>query len=159
MVHHEESADRPESYDPLAPMKEDPRRDYPRTPTRDTGMSGQQSTTQQVQNAADAAKAKGQEMMDRTQQQADAQREQAADRLGDVADTVREKQDQLPGGQTTQRVATTVADKMDQASVYLRQNDVSDITNDLQAFARAHPAESLVAAAALGFVIGRALRS
>jgi len=169
MADHERPVDQPEPYDPLAPMKETPRSDQLRTPTSDTGMPGRQSTspestqsqstTQQAQQAAEAAKAKGQEMMNRAQQQADIQRERTASRLGDVADTMREKQQQLPGGQTTQRVAATAADKMDQASVYLRQHEVSDMVNDLQQFARAHPTESLVAAAALGFLVGRALRS
>jgi hypothetical protein len=156
MVNHEHPEDRPEPYDPLAPMKKTPRSDQVNTPMRET--SGQQSTQQQAQQAADAAKAKGQEMMDRAQQQADAQRERTADRLGDVADTMREKQQQLPGGETTQRVAATAADKMDQASMYLQQHDMTDIANDLQQFARAHPTESLVAAAALGFLVGRAMR-
>ena len=169
MVDQERPTDQPEPYDPLAPMKKTPRSDQLRTPTSDTGMSGRQSTpsqstqsqsaTQQAQQVTDAAKAKGQEMMDRAQQQADVQREKTADRLGDVADTVREKKEQLPGGETTQRVAATAADRMDQASVYLRQHDMGDIANDLQQFARAHPTESLVAAAALGFMVGRMLRS
>jgi hypothetical protein len=36
---------------------------------------------------------------------------------------------------------------------------MGDIANDLQQFARAHPTESLVAAAALGFMVGRMLRN
>lgn len=157
MVNHERADERPEPYDPLAPMKTPSRSDQLRTPAPET--SSQQTTQQQAQQVADSAKAKGQEMMDRAQQQADAQRERTADRLSGVADTMREKQQDLPGGETTQRVAATAADKMDQASTYLQQHDMGDIVNDLQQFARAHPAESLVAAVALGFLAGRALRS
>ncbi|HEX3721344.1 MAG TPA: hypothetical protein VHV31_01050 [Nitrolancea sp.] len=146
MVYREQPADRTSGFDQDVP------------PRANQGTGQQQSGTQQAQQAADAAKAKGQEMMDRAQQQAEAQRRMTADRLGDVADTVRQKQDQLPGGETTQRMAATAADKMDQASDYLQRHDMGDIANDLQQFARAHPTESLVAAVALGFLFGRALR-
>ena len=159
MVNYERTEEQPEPYDPTAPMKKTPRSDELHTPSPETSGQGQQSTSQQAQQAAESAKAKGQEMMDRAQQQADIQRERTADRLSDVAGTMREKQQQLPGGPTTQRVAATAADKMDQASDYLQRHDMNDIASDLQRFARAHPTESLVAAAALGFLVGRALRS
>lgn len=146
MVYHEQPADRTSRFDQDVPPRTNP------------DAEQQQSGPQQAQQAADAAKAKGQEMMDRAQKQAEAQRRMTADRLGDVAETVRQKQDQLPGGETTQRMAATAADKMDQASDYLQHHDMGDIANDLQQFARAHPTESLVAAAALGFLFGRALR-
>jgi len=156
MTSFDRSKEQPMSYDPTAPMRT-PQSEQMSTPPRDT--RSQPSTQQQVQQTAEAAKAKGQEMMDRAQQQADVQRQMTADRLGGAADALRDKQQQLPGGETTQRVASTAADKMDQASTYLQQHDMNDIVADLQGFARAHPTETLVAAVALGFLVGRSLRS
>lgn len=157
-----EHPERAEDYDPTAPFDRETGNDQTRTsqPRReDDRVQGEQSTQQQAQQAVDTAKAKGQQMMDRAQQTADTQRQQTADRLGDAADTLRQNKEQLPGGEMTQRAATTAAEKMDQASGYLQQHDVGDMMSDLQQFARAHPTESLIGAVVVGFMVGRMLRS
>jgi ElaB/YqjD/DUF883 family membrane-anchored ribosome-binding protein len=51
-----------------------------------------------------------------------------------------------------------VADKLDAASVYLRDKDSQQLMADLEALVRRKPTESLLVAAGVGFLFSKILR-
>lgn len=92
-------------------------------------------------------------------ERADAGRERAAEGMHTAAEQVREKAEQLPGGEHTGQIAHKAADTMESAAGYMREHDVNEMASDLQQIVRDHPREALIAAAAVGFLVGRAMRS
>jgi len=75
------------------------------------------------------------------------------DRVSDMATKVRDKASQ---------VADTVTEKVGQArettASYLQENDFNRIGKDVMNVCRRYPAQFLIAAAAVGFLIGRTRR-
>lgn len=88
----------------------------------------------------------------------DAQRDSVAGGLDKVATTLRDRADQIPGGDKTTQMAQTAAERLQTASSYIKQNEVSDMMTDVESFVRTHPTESLVVALAAGFLLGRTIR-
>jgi len=89
----------------------------------------------------------------------DAQRDTVAGGLDSVASQLRDRAETIPGGDKTTQIAQTAADKIETASGYLRETEVSDMMSDVEGFVRSHPTESLVIALAAGFLLGRAIKS
>ncbi|MFN8474843.1 MAG: hypothetical protein U0822_21820 [Anaerolineae bacterium] len=86
---------------------------------------------------------------------------QAADSLGDVADTLRQTSQQLQqtNAQPLAGAADMAADRVEQFSNYLRDRNVNDIVADVEDFAREQPVLFISAAFALGLVAARFLKS
>jgi len=84
-------------------------------------------------------------------------REAAARGLQSAAATLREKADSLPGGQKVTSFAHSTADTLSSTADYVRQNDVKSMMGDLETMVKNNPGPSLLAAAAVGFLIGRAV--
>lgn len=89
----------------------------------------------------------------------DHQRERASHGMESAADQMREHADQIPGGQRTSDIANQAADRVEDVAHYIADRDMSVMISDLEQVVRDHPKESLIAAAAAGFLVGRALRS
>jgi ElaB/YqjD/DUF883 family membrane-anchored ribosome-binding protein len=89
---------------------------------------------------------------------ADQARVSTAGGLQRAASKVQETADQLPGGQTVQNAARSVASGMERSASYLREHDFSDMQADAENFVRRHPGKTLIAALAAGFLLGQALR-
>lgn len=89
----------------------------------------------------------------------DAQRDTVAGGLDTVATQLRDKAETIPGGEKTTQIAQNAAEKIETASSYLRENEVSDMMTDVERLVRSHPTESLVVALAAGFLVGRAFKS
>ena len=51
-----------------------------------------------------------------------------------------------------------VADKMKTSASYLRTHTFADMSDDVISVCRRHPAQALISAAVLGFVVGRIVR-
>jgi ElaB/YqjD/DUF883 family membrane-anchored ribosome-binding protein len=132
----------------LAPEENDPARSTGvRTEGRNQGYTQGQS--------GDTGQGQAQKVIER----ADAGRERAAEGMHTAAEQVREKAEQLPGGERTGQIAHKAADTMESAAGYMREHDVNEMASDLQQIVRDHPREALIAAAAVGFLVGRAMRS
>ncbi len=56
------------------------------------------------------------------------------------------------------RFALRAAEGMHAAAGYLQEHNTSEIANDVEEYVRAHPLQSVAAAIAAGFVVGRVLR-
>lgn len=91
----------------------------------------------------------------KTLEQVDQQRQTAASGLDAAASTLHESAEKLPGGEKVSRAAHATADKVQQTADYVREHDVSAMVQDIQGVVRRYPGESLLAAAAVGFLVGR----
>jgi hypothetical protein len=86
------------------------------------------------------------------------QRENAAGGLDRVASTIHENAGSIPGGQKISRVAHGIAGGMESTASYLREHDFKAMGEDVVGVARRHPAQALLSALLLGFLLGRAAR-
>jgi hypothetical protein len=88
----------------------------------------------------------------------DQQRENVSSGLDRAASTLHEKAADFPGGPRAVRAAHRVADGMEATASYLREHDLADMRDDVVDICRRHPVQTLISAAAFGFLLGRALR-
>jgi hypothetical protein len=96
-------------------------------------------------------KTKVQDVGARAAQRADQARVGAAAGLDSVASNLHEK------GERVASAAHSAADAVAHGAEYLRGNDVQTMLSDLMEVIRRNPGPSLLGAAALGFMLGRAL--
>jgi hypothetical protein len=88
----------------------------------------------------------------------DRRRGTAADGLDRFAETIHAKAGSVPGGARMERAAHSVANGIETTASYLRDHRVSEMKDDLVSACRKHPAQALVSALVIGFVIGRVAR-
>jgi ElaB/YqjD/DUF883 family membrane-anchored ribosome-binding protein len=81
--------------------------------------------------------------------------ESVSDMARAAASAVRERADQLPGGQKVQQFAQSAAERLSTTADYVRSHDAKRMLADVERVVKNNPGSSLVVAAALGFVIGR----
>lgn len=140
--------------------------DRGRTPTAGTQDYNPEGAAQEVKGKADeameTAKQRTGEAVDRVREQAGAAagtaKEKAHEGLHNAADAVRERAQDLPGGERTTQAAYRAAEKLDVAANYVRDHDMQEMMGDMEGFVRQYPTQSLVAAAIAGFLLGRAVR-
>lgn len=111
--------------------------------------------------AKDQASAKADQAKAQASEKADAGIDQAASGVDKLADTIRDKAessgDEGAMGAITGQ-ATMVADKLDQASGYLREKDSEELISDLESLVRRKPMESVAVAVGVGFILSKAFR-
>jgi membrane-bound lytic murein transglycosylase B len=86
------------------------------------------------------------------------QRENVADTLGRAASALHQKANDVPGGPKVVRLTHSLADGMESTASYLRGHDFSEMGKDVLDVCRRNPKQSLIAALAIGFLIGRSRR-
>jgi hypothetical protein len=96
-------------------------------------------------------KNKAREVGTRAAERADHARAGAAAGLDSVASTLHQKGEQVASA------AHGAADAVSYGAAYLRENDVRTMLSELAEVIRRNPGPSLLGAAALGFMLGRAL--
>ncbi len=102
-----------------------------------------------VSEAADQAKRKAQDFGNAAKQSIDQSRGSAADAMDSTADKL---------GQANTGPTGKMAEGLHSAASYVRQNDIASMMSDLGTAIKNNPTPSLIAAAALGFILGSALR-
>jgi len=110
-----------------------------------------------VANAADQAKAKASEYSRTASQKIDQGRMSTASGLESAANSLRNSAQ--TGGQAISQFANTAADKLQNTASYMRDHNVSQMYGDIEHVVRRNPGPSLIAAAAVGFLLGAALRN
>ena len=113
--------------------------------------SSQESASIIDDGRAGTLKSKVQDVGARAAQRADQARVGAAAGLESVASSLHEK------GERVASAAHSAADAVAYGAEYLRDNDVQTMMGDLMEVIRRNPGPSLLGAAALGFLLGRAL--
>ena len=120
------------------------------------------SETEDLKNRATeiASKARNRvsEMANSASETLNRQRRAAAGGLGQVAATIHDKAENLPGGPRAVNLAHDIADGMESTASYLREHDFEDMRDDLINICRRHPAQALLSALAAGFLLGRVIR-
>ena len=117
-----------------------------------------QDVKEQVSDIAAKTKEKVGQVSEALSDKLDEQRTNAADGLGRVASTIHEKADSIPGGATVADFTHSIADGMESTANYLREHDFSDMSKDVMSICRKYPIQSMVAALAVGFLVGRSRR-
>ena len=113
-------------------------------------MSDRNPLEQSLKNSAES-------VADRASSRASDIKESVSDMARTAAAAVRDRADQLPGGQKVQQFAQAAAERLGTTADYVRNQDPKRMLADVQRVVRNNPGSSLVVAAALGFVIGRSL--
>ena len=118
------------------------------------------STLDEVSNVSGKIREKGSELGRRAVASIDDRRVGVADGLEGAARGLHNKADSIAGsGERVSRATHEVADKVENASRYIRDKDAKDMLADVESMVRAHPTRSLLAVLAVGFLAGRALRN
>lgn len=135
----------------------------------DAPPTGIGAVTEQVKETASQALEQGQQAAgqavdkakDTVKSQLSNQKEKAVSTLGSFTDALMHTGDQLR--QSGQGVfggyAETLADKVDHVAGYLRENDIDDLTAQVEDFARKQPALFIGGAFILGVALARFLKS
>ena len=121
----------------------------------DTGLN---DVKDRVSETTSKMKEKVGHIADTASKTIDQQRQNAADTLGRAASAVHENADRLPGGPKVANLTHSMADGIESTASYLRRHDFSGMGKDLMDVCRRYPTQSVVAALAVGFLIGRSRR-
>jgi ElaB/YqjD/DUF883 family membrane-anchored ribosome-binding protein len=89
----------------------------------------------------------------------DENRSAAATGLDKAASAIHQTAESLPGGEKVSGLAHAAADKLSSTAGYVRAHDVNRMMADVETLVKNSPGPSLLAAAAIGFLVGRAFSS
>lgn len=123
---------------------------------KDTAKDKAQEMSSKAGELGDKAQSKADEMGTKAQKAADQGMDKASEGLDSTADMLRKRGAEQGG--TADHIASTVADKLDVASEYLRDKDSDQVLSDLEDLVRRRPLESLLAAAGIGLLLSRIIR-
>lgn len=124
----------------------------------DQAADAAQSAKEKITEAATTAKDKVSDAGRQAVGKVDEKRGPAADALDSAASTLHEKAEDLPGGETVRNVAHSAAEKLESTAGYIREHDVRAMFSDVEDIVKRNPGPSLLIAAAIGFLVGRAFR-
>ena len=132
--------------------------------TKDTGFTSSASDAaskagSQISDAASQAKEKVSSVGRTAANKIDENRDSAAGGLESAASTLHDKADSLPGGEKVTGLAHSAADKLGATADYVREHDVNGMMADLERLVKNNPGQSLLAAAVVGFLVGRTFSS
>jgi ElaB/YqjD/DUF883 family membrane-anchored ribosome-binding protein len=86
----------------------------------------------------------------------DENRGAAASGLDKAASALHENAGSLPGGEKVSSLAHAAAEKLSSTAEYVRRHDANRMMADVETLVKNNPGPSLLAAAAIGFLVGRA---
>jgi len=89
----------------------------------------------------------------------DENRDAAANGLDKAATSLHDKAETLPGGEKVTNLAHATADKLSTTANYIRDHDVKRMMGDVETVVKNNPGRSVLVAAAIGFLVGRAFSS
>jgi ElaB/YqjD/DUF883 family membrane-anchored ribosome-binding protein len=118
--------------------------------------TAEETWREQVAEQATAAKDRASSMARTAAERLDEGRSTAADRLDDAASAVQGRADDLPGGRARE-FAYAAAEQLNTTADYVRSHDINRMKTDVETLVKNNPGPSLLAAAAVGFLLGRAL--
>jgi hypothetical protein len=131
---------------------------------KETAGAVTEEAKQRLGQATDTTKQELSNVTEQVRQQADTmiseQKSMAADRLGTLANTLRETSRQLQDQQegTMGHYAEIVADQIEMASDFLRTRNADDLFGEVQRLARRSPEAFVAGSLAVGFLLGRFIK-
>lgn len=120
-----------------------------------TTTSRVKEAKESVQRTAARAQRKASSMADEAVARVDEKRESAAEAMRGAADTL---QRVAGGGGKAVQAAYAAGRKLEASADFLHEHDFRGSLGDAERFVKSHPAESLIAAAVAGFLVGRVVR-
>lgn len=122
-----------------------------------TQVAGQ--AKEQATQAVDTAKQKAGQVAEQATTQVDAGMDKAAGGLDKAADMLRQKTESMGDqGGSVQSIASTAATQLDKGAQYLKDKDTDQLVADLEAMVRQKPAQTLLVAAGVGFLLSKVVR-
>lgn len=127
------------------------------------GEQAKKTATAMRHDAQRMVEEKASEVRDRVEKRADETLDRAADRLGGAANRLHSTADRHLAGEgalrgTARRWTHEVADAGETAADYLRETDIEDLTSALERQVRERPLQTLLIAAAAGWLVGKIIR-
>jgi hypothetical protein len=119
---------------------------------------GLRDVKNRVTDIATKVKDRAEQVAETVSEKLDQQRESAAGALNRAAANIHNRAENIPGGPKVVQLTHRLADRMDSTSSYLRDHDVNRMRGDVVNLCRRYPAQSLLAALAIGFLFGRSRR-
>jgi ElaB/YqjD/DUF883 family membrane-anchored ribosome-binding protein len=86
----------------------------------------------------------------------DENRDAAAGGLDKAAAALHENAESIPGGEKVTGLAHATAEKLSATAGYVREHDVNKMMFDVETLVKKNPGPSLLVAAVVGFLVGRA---
>jgi hypothetical protein len=143
-------------------MSRDPMNPFDDNEFNKTKIPGTNTNIADVKDrAADMAskvKDKAGQVADTVVEKLGQQRDNAAEGLNRAASTIHNRADSVPGGPKVVNLTHNIANGMESTASYLREHDFSAMGKDVMNICRKYPTQSVVAALAVGFLIGRSRR-
>lgn len=138
--------------------------DLPMSEDRATGFATSASERETghesgVERAKTAASQVGHRAVDTIENRIEDRKSQAAERLHDVASSLRSASDRVPPDDGFGRYIERAASQVDNLANFLDDHEVEEFVDDVERFARQQPAVFIGGAFALGFLGARFLKS
>jgi ElaB/YqjD/DUF883 family membrane-anchored ribosome-binding protein len=127
-------------------------------PIADQVAEAARGAKESISDAAMNAKEKAEQLGRSAAKKIDESRGPAASSLESAAAALRDKAQTLPGGEKIADVAHSAADKLEATADYVKRHDTKQMAADVESMVRRHPGRSLMIAAAIGFLFGRAFQ-
>ena len=129
------------------------------TPFRDPGADTSSTVAEKLSDSAARVKEKASDLGRAAADTIDENRDAAAGGLDKAASTLHDTADRLPGGEKVSHLAHAAADTLSSTADYVREHDVNRMMADVETLVKNNPGPSLLAAAVIGFLVGRAFSS
>ena len=127
------------------------------------GQPGKETSTgddirDKIVDMTSKMKEKAGQVADAVSDTVDKTRGHAVDGLEQAASTLHEKAGDIVGGPKVTSAAHAIADGMESVADYLRDANFQDMKENALKTCRKYPAQTLIGALAVGFLVGRAIR-
>jgi hypothetical protein len=142
------------SRDPMQPFND---REFTETNTQSANASIP-DVKDRISDMASKVKDKAGQVVDIVSETLGHQRENAAEGLDRAASSIHDRAESVPGGPKVVKMTHSIADGMESTASYLRDHDFKKMGKEIMDVCRRYPTPSLVAALAVGFLIGRSRR-
>jgi ElaB/YqjD/DUF883 family membrane-anchored ribosome-binding protein len=129
------------------------------TSLRDPVADEPSTAGEKLSDAAGQVKEKVSDLGRAAADKIDENRDAAAGGLDKAASALHEKAERLPGGEKVASLAHATAEKLSSTADYVREHDVNRMMADVETLVKNNPGPSLLAAAVIGFLVGRAFSS
>ena len=123
---------------------------------QDRSMDTSSTLGDKISDTATQVKQKASDLGQMAADKIDNNRDAAASGLDKVASVLHDKAETLPGGEKVSSLAHATADKFSATADYVREHDVNRMMADVETMVKNNPGPSLLAAAAIGFLVARA---
>jgi ElaB/YqjD/DUF883 family membrane-anchored ribosome-binding protein len=129
------------------------------TTFQDPTIPATHAATEKASEAASQVKDKVSDLGQTAIDKIDENRSAAASGLKSAASALHKNAENLPGGEKVTSLAHSAADNLSSTAEYVRDHDVKSMMADVEQLVKKNPGPSLLAAAVVGFLVGRAFSS